>query len=85
VTDLNMAPGGSATVHVLHEGYVGRDGDDDLVVCTHAWWAAFGPPEDPLGADAGQLHASRDLLLRFATLIVPGHGAPFRPDQDTPR
>ena len=57
----------------------------DLVVCTHAWWAAFGPPEDPLGADAGQLHASRDLLLRFATLIVPGHGAPFRPDQDTPR
>jgi hypothetical protein len=52
---------------------------------THAWWAAFGPPKDPLGADAGQLHASRDLLLGFATLIVPAHGAPFRPDQDTPR
>ena len=200
MTDLNIAPGGSATVHVLHEGYVGRDGDDervagtvtlimdgdalivvdpgmvasrealltalaehgpaagdvtdvvfshhhpdhtvnaalfpaarihdhwamyvgdrwvdrdahglelapsvrllrtpghtaedistvastasDLVVCTHAWWAAFGPPEDPLGADAGQLHASRAALLEFATLIVPGHGAPFRPDQDTPR
>jgi glyoxylase-like metal-dependent hydrolase (beta-lactamase superfamily II) len=200
VTDLNIAPGGSATVHVLNEGYVGRGGDDervagtvtlildgdavivvdpgmvasreallsalaehgpaagdvtdvvfshhhpdhtvnaalfpaarihdhwamyvgdrwvdrdadglelapsvrllrtpghtaedistvastagDLVVCTHAWWAAFGPPEDPLGADAGQLHASRDLLLGFATLIIPGHGAPFRPDQDTPR
>ena len=57
----------------------------DLVVCTHAWWAAFGPPEDPLGADAAQLHASRAALLGFATLIIPGHGAPFRPDQDTPR
>src|SRR5580693_6231897 len=57
----------------------------DLVVCTHAWWAAFGPPEDPLGADAAQLHASRAALLAFATLIIPGHGAPFRPGQDTPR
>ena len=57
----------------------------DVIVCTHAWWAAFGPPEDPLGADAAQLHASRAALLGFATLIIPGHGAPFRPDQDTPR
>ena len=57
----------------------------DVVVCTHAWWAADGPPEDPLAADPGRLHASRDLLLTFATLIVPGHGAPFRPDQSTPR
>jgi len=54
-------------------------------VCTHAWWAAFGPPEDPLGADAAQLHAGRAALLGFATLVIPGHGAPFRPDQDTPR
>ena len=22
----------------------------DLIVCTHACWAAFGPPEDSLGA-----------------------------------
>jgi len=34
VTDLNIAPGGSATVHVLHEGYVGRDGDDERVAGT---------------------------------------------------
>jgi hypothetical protein len=27
VTGLNIAPGGSAMVHVLHEGYVGRDGE----------------------------------------------------------
>jgi glyoxylase-like metal-dependent hydrolase (beta-lactamase superfamily II) len=57
----------------------------EVVVCTHAWWGSFGPPEDPLGADAGQLHASRARLLAFATLIVPGHGASFRPDGSTPR
>ena len=200
MTDPKIAPGGSASVHVLHEGYVGRDGDDervagtvtlildgdavivvdpgmvasrealltalagagpeagdvtdvvfshhhpdhtlnaalfpaarihdhwamyigdrwvdrdadrvqlgpsvrllrtpghtdqdistvastpgDVVACTHAWWGATGPAEDPLGSDAGALHASRALLLSFASLIVPGHGAAFRPDQSTPR
>ena len=34
MTDLNIAPGGSAKVHVLHEGYVGRDGDDERVAGT---------------------------------------------------
>jgi len=57
----------------------------DVVACTHAWWGATGPAEDPLGSDAGALHASRDLLLSFASVIVPGHGAAFRPDQSTPR
>jgi len=200
VTDLTIAPGGSASVYVLHDGYVGRDGDDervagtvtliidgdavivvdpgmvasreallaalaehgpaagdvtdvvfshhhpdhtvnaalfpaarihdhwamymadrwvdrdaeglelarsvrllrtpghtaedistvvstpaDVVVCTHAWWGAGGPPEDPLAADPAKLHASRARLLSFATLIVPGHGAAFRPDESTPR
>jgi glyoxylase-like metal-dependent hydrolase (beta-lactamase superfamily II) len=200
VTDLNIAPGGSASVHVLHEGYVGRDGDDervagtvtliidgtavivvdpgmvasraallaalaghgpqatdvtdvvfshhhpdhtvnaalfpaarihdhwaiyagdrwidrdadgaelapsvrllrtpghtaqdistvastpeDVFACTHAWWTAGGPADDPLGSDAAALHVSRDLLLSFATVIVPGHGAAFRPDPSTPR
>jgi glyoxylase-like metal-dependent hydrolase (beta-lactamase superfamily II) len=200
VADFTIAPGGSASVHVLHEGYVGRDGDDERVAgtvtlildgdavivvdpgmvssraallaalaahgpgaedvtdvvfshhhpdhtvnaalfpaarihdhwamyvgdrwvdrdadgvalgpsvrllrtpghtaedistvastlaevfaCTHAWWAAGGPPEDPLGSDRAALHASRDLLLSFASVIVPGHGAAFRPDETTPR
>jgi glyoxylase-like metal-dependent hydrolase (beta-lactamase superfamily II) len=200
VADLNIAPGGSASVHVLHEGYVGRDGDDervagtvtliidgnavivvdpgmvasraallaaltahgpragdvtdvvfshhhpdhtvnaalfpaarihdhwavyagdrwidrdadrsvlgpsvlllrtpghtaqdistvaatpdDVFACTHAWWSADGPADDPLGSDATALHASRALLLSFATVIVPGHGAAFRPDQRTAR
>jgi len=57
----------------------------DVVACTHAWWTAAGPPEDPLASDAAALHDSRTLLLSFASLIVPGHGAAFRPDQGTPR
>jgi glyoxylase-like metal-dependent hydrolase (beta-lactamase superfamily II) len=57
---------------------------DDVIACTHAWWDADGPAEDPLGSDPAALHASRDLLLSFASLIVPGHGAAFRPDETTP-
>ena len=49
--------------------------------CTHAWWFAAGPEEDPLGTDAAALKASRDLLLKLATVIIPGHGAPFRPGE----
>jgi glyoxylase-like metal-dependent hydrolase (beta-lactamase superfamily II) len=56
----------------------------DVVVCTHAWWGVAGPAEDPLATDAVALHASRDLLLSFATLIIPGHGPAFRPDPSTP-
>jgi glyoxylase-like metal-dependent hydrolase (beta-lactamase superfamily II) len=58
---------------------------DEVYVCTHAWWGAEGPGEDPLGSSAEDLRASRELLLSFATVIVPGHGAPFRPDKNTPR
>jgi glyoxylase-like metal-dependent hydrolase (beta-lactamase superfamily II) len=50
-----------------------------VYACTHAWWSADGPQEDPLGTDATALKASRDLLLTFATVLIPGHGAPFRP------
>lgn len=52
---------------------------DGVYVCTHAWWSADGPADDPLGTDAAALRASRELLLSFATVIIPGHGAPFRP------
>ena len=54
---------------------------DGVYACTHAWWFAAGPEEDPLGTDAAALKASRDLLLRLATVIIPGHGAPFRPGE----
>jgi glyoxylase-like metal-dependent hydrolase (beta-lactamase superfamily II) len=51
----------------------------EVYVCTHAWWSAAGPEADPLATDPAALAASRDLLLSFATVIIPGHGAPFRP------
>jgi glyoxylase-like metal-dependent hydrolase (beta-lactamase superfamily II) len=51
---------------------------DGVYACTHAWWSAAGPEEDPLATDAPALKASRDLLLKVATVIIPGHGAPFR-------
>lgn len=51
---------------------------DGVYACTHAWWSAAGPEEDPLGTDAAALKASRGLLQRVATVIIPGHGAPFR-------
>jgi glyoxylase-like metal-dependent hydrolase (beta-lactamase superfamily II) len=52
---------------------------DGVYACTHAWWSAAGPEDDPLGTDAAALAASRELLLSFAAVIIPGHGAPFRP------
>ena len=52
---------------------------DAVYVCTHAWWTADGPEEDPLGVDQAALAASRRLLLEFADVIIPGHGASFRP------
>ena len=58
---------------------------DNVYACTHAWWGANGQADDPLGSDASALHVSREKLLSFATVIVPGHGAAFRPDQSTPR
>src|SRR5215472_8657291 len=30
--------------------------DDGLVVFTHTWWTAHGPPEDPYAPDMGVLH-----------------------------
>ena len=52
---------------------------DGVYACTHAWWFAAGPEVDPLGTDADALKASRSLLLSIAAVIIPGHGAPFRP------
>lgn len=58
---------------------------DGLVVFTHLWWTPEGPADDPFAPDPAVLHASRARVLELADLIVPGHGAPFRPDSSTPR
>jgi glyoxylase-like metal-dependent hydrolase (beta-lactamase superfamily II) len=59
---------------------------DGLVVCTHVWWKADGPAEDPFAVDADLLSASRQQLLDLQPVqIVPGHGPAFVPDATTPR
>ncbi len=60
---------------------------DGVVAFTHLWWSADGPEEDPLATDLAQLHANRRRVLAIGQLrlIVPGHGAPFTPDEKTPR
>lgn len=58
---------------------------DGVVVFTHLWWTDAMPAEDPYAPDPATLHASRARVLAFADLIVPGHGAPFAPDEGTPR
>jgi glyoxylase-like metal-dependent hydrolase (beta-lactamase superfamily II) len=52
---------------------------------THLWWTPQGPPDDPFASDGAALHAGRARVLEIATLIIPGHGAPFAPDSNTPR
>lgn len=56
-----------------------------VIAFTHLWWHANGPAEDPYSTDAAALHANRLRVREIATLIVPGHGAPFTPSETTPR
>jgi glyoxylase-like metal-dependent hydrolase (beta-lactamase superfamily II) len=58
---------------------------DGLVVATHLWWTATVPEHDPYAPDPEVLHRNRARVLGLgASLIVPGHGAPFVPDGSTP-
>jgi glyoxylase-like metal-dependent hydrolase (beta-lactamase superfamily II) len=60
--------------------------DDGLVACTHLWWRADGPQEDPLAADPTALHEGRARVLALpVTSIVPGHGPAFTPADSTYR
>jgi glyoxylase-like metal-dependent hydrolase (beta-lactamase superfamily II) len=58
---------------------------DGVYACTHAWWAADGPADDPFAPDASVLAASRARILAVANVIIPGHGPAFEPDASTPR
>ena len=58
---------------------------DDTIAFTHLWWYETAPHDDPLATDADALHLGRARVLEVATLIVPGHGAPFVPDERTSR
>ena len=60
--------------------------DDGVVVCTHLWWTAEGPAEDPYATDPGLVHDNRSRVLGLEpSLIVPGHGPGFAVTGDTPR
>jgi glyoxylase-like metal-dependent hydrolase (beta-lactamase superfamily II) len=56
-----------------------------VYVCTHAWWAAEGPADDPFSPDQSVLARSRQRVLEIASVIIPGHGPSFRPGPGTPR
>jgi glyoxylase-like metal-dependent hydrolase (beta-lactamase superfamily II) len=58
---------------------------DGVHACTHAWWAADGPAQDPFAPDQAVLAASRARILAVAKVIIPGHGRAFVPDESTPR
>jgi glyoxylase-like metal-dependent hydrolase (beta-lactamase superfamily II) len=58
---------------------------DGVYACTHAWWAAEGPADDPFAPDPAVLAASRARILAVAKVIIPGHGPAFEPDESTPR
>lgn len=48
----------------------------DVYAFTHLWWHSLAA-EDPLAAQPDRLQPGRDRVLESATVIVPGHGAPF--------
>lgn len=58
--------------------------DDGIVALTHLWWHADAE-DDPRASNHKALHRGRRRVLDLATVIVPGHGAPFAVGPDTPR
>ncbi len=58
---------------------------DQVAALTHLWWFQGGPAEDPYAVSPEGLHAARGRVAGLVDLVVPGHGAPFRPGTGTPR
>jgi glyoxylase-like metal-dependent hydrolase (beta-lactamase superfamily II) len=59
--------------------------DRGVIALTHLWWFEGGPDVDPYAFDPEALRMSRRRTLEVADLIIPGHGAMFRPTDQTPR
>jgi glyoxylase-like metal-dependent hydrolase (beta-lactamase superfamily II) len=57
---------------------------EGIVAVTHLWWSSSGPAEDPYATDPEALHRGRARVLEVASLVVPGHGPAFVPDERTP-
>src|SRR6266567_1117255 len=64
VADVKIAPGGSASVFVLHEGYAGRDGDDSRVAGTVT---LILDGDAVIVVDPGMVASRDDLLAALAT------------------
>jgi glyoxylase-like metal-dependent hydrolase (beta-lactamase superfamily II) len=77
---LARTPGHTAEDLVLIAGTA-----DGIVVTTHSWFHADSAAGDEDPEDIEQLRESRRRILEIADLIVPGHGAAFRPTDTTPR
>src|SRR5438093_5996367 len=60
---MRIAPGGSASVFVLHEGYVGRDGDDGRVAGTVT---LILDGDAVIVVDPGMVASREDLLAALA-------------------
>lgn len=58
---------------------------EDVNAITHLWWTAEGPADDPYAPDRELLREQRERILGVASVVVPGHGASFRPSESTPR
>ena len=70
---------------ILTPGHTNEDAtllvqtDDGMVAFTHLWWYPDRTPEvDPYADDQAALEANRARVLETATVVVPGHGGPFR-------
>lgn len=57
--------------------------DAGIVAFTHLWWNG-ALPDDPRATHPDLLQPNRDRVLEVASLVVPGHGAPFAA-ADAPR
>jgi glyoxylase-like metal-dependent hydrolase (beta-lactamase superfamily II) len=80
--NYELAPG----VKVIRTpGHTGEDASllvetsEGTYALTHLWWSpGFQPTEDPLAEDQHGIEHSRELVLKQADWIVPGHGATFK-------